>query len=92
MFRSRLAAVRLWIRLALAPGKRGGLALQRAPSLFQFLLQSFDFTLQPFVVLAQALNLLQCPIQFHLGNKLQGLSIRLRGGSRLPGLAFPFHP
>ena len=62
MFGSGFATVGLGIGLALAPGKRGGLSLQRPTSLFQFLLQPLNFGLQPFVLLAQALHLLQRPI------------------------------
>jgi len=92
MLGSGLATVGLGLPFPLAPGKRGGLSLQSTTSLFQFFLQPLDFSLQPFVLLAQALNLIQRPIQFRLGNKLQGLWISLRCRSRPPGLVLSCHP
>jgi len=92
MCRPRLPAVTAWIRLPLAPGKRGGLPLQTPASFFQFLLEPLDLALQPLVLLAQSLHLLQSPIQFPLGHKFQGLRIGLRCGFRPPALVRPSHP
>jgi hypothetical protein len=84
-------AIRSWTRFALAPGKRGSLPLPTPTSRFQFLLEPLDLALQSLILLTQALDLLQRPIQFLLRNKFQGLWIGLPG-FRLPAVVRPGHP
>ncbi len=90
--RPGFSSIRPGTRFPLASGKRGSLPLQTPASLFQFLLEPLNLALQSLILLAQALDLLQRPIQFRLRNKFQNLWIRLRRGFRPLTIARPSHP